>query len=174
MLSCFRRMLATAALLLAIPGAAFSQARSDLLVAGAHVRFHTRMYDASFWNGGRVDSVTPDSVYIVSAIWGMKPLGLARSDFTRLDVSTGRTSRVADTFQGIAIGVLAGGLTGVAIGAASGTTHNCEWICTASDKAALLGAAGAIGGLVIGGIIGAIRSPSEHWTTVIPPSGAAR
>lgn len=172
--SCLQGALAAAALAVCLPGAAPAQARSDLLVAGAHVRFHTAMYDAPFWNGGRVDAVTPDSVYVISSSWGMKRLGLARSDFTRLDVSTGRSSRVADTFQGVAIGIVTGALTGIAIGAASGTKHNCETFCTAGDNAAFLGAAGAIGGLVIGGIIGAVRAPSEHWTTVIPPSGAAK
>lgn len=162
--------LAAAALLVCTSGVVHAQARSDLLVAGAHIRFHTRT--SSSWNGGRIDSVSADSVFVATNTWGTTPRGVARGDFTRLDVSTGRSSRVADTFQGLGAGLVLGVLTGVIVGSRSGTTHNCWDICTPSQKAELWGLVGAVSGGLVGGIVGVLRAPSEHWTTVIPPTTA--
>ena len=161
--------LTVGALIMCVPVVARAQARTDLLVAGAHVRFHTRMYHPSTWNGGRIDSVSTDSVFIVSSTWGRKPLGFARSDFTRLDVSTERTSRPADAVEGLVLGALAAGLTGYFVGKASGTTHNCWSICTPTEKGEFHGLVGAVGGGAVGLVVGVLRAPPEHWTTAIPP-----
>ncbi len=90
---------------------------------------------------------------------------ILRANITAVDTSAGR---VRHPWQGLGIGLLAGGAAGMVIGFADGDDPPQEFLSmTASDKAlvggAVLGALGGVVGLVAGSLI-----QSDRWQRTSP------
>ena len=81
-----------------------------------------------------------------------------RPDIVQLERSAGRHSRGHDAALGAGIGLVAGGLTGLALG----DDPPGEMSFTAGDKAVVLGGALAI----LGALIGLIPTPAERWEEI--------
>ena len=94
-----------------------------------------------------------------------EPLSLPFAGLTQFEVSSGKKSRFG---LGLGIGLFAGTITGLAVGAYIGSEMDCgiTQFCYPPGTVALLGGlAGGAAGALIGGIIGAL-SVSERWEEV--------
>ncbi len=95
-------------------------------------------------------------------------LALLLGSITQLEVSAGHSSHVG---RGMGLEFLTGGLTGVAIGAATYTRPSCgstTYFCIDLGPGASAAAGGVVGGLlgtVVGAFIGAVRQ-TENWEQV--------
>ena len=93
------------------------------------------------------------------------------------DLPDDHTDHVRGALEGAGVGLLAGAATGAVVGFASGDDEPCgaqDFFClsfTAREKAVGLGlygaGIGAVGGLVLGGLIGS-RTAYEHEDSVVP------
>jgi hypothetical protein len=154
-----------AACVAAAPGAAAAQAPPPPPpVQGAtratRVRVNTNL--ANVRPQGRLAFASPDSLVVVDE-YG-HATRILRGNITSVDTSAGRFRH---PWQGLGIGILAGGAAGMAIGFAAGDDPPGFMSMTASENAvlggAVLGTLGGIAGLVAGSLI---RTDRWHRTAL--------
>ncbi|HEX6537139.1 MAG TPA: hypothetical protein VF041_21335 [Gemmatimonadaceae bacterium] len=117
-----------------------------------------------------VASVSTESMAIVPEQPPRDTLAILLVELQRLEVSQGWKR---DTWRGVGVGAVAGGITGAVIGAVTYRRPECDegaFGCSVADfgpggQAAIAGALGAIAGAVVGGVIGSLHT-SEHWRGV--------
>ena len=108
------------------------------------------------WRVGRIVAATPDSLTIETGK-SATPLTLPASAVERLEVSRGR-----DRGKGMFVGALIGGL--LAGGAAATASGGDEGV---PAEEAVVG--GAVAGLMLGGVMGALAAP-ERWQRAALPT----
>ena len=156
-------ILAVAAFMLIPVGAMAAQAAQ--LESGARIRVTATPY-ALKNRTARVLGVRADSLLLQVA--PAETLTVALAGVTQLDVSTGRRRH---TLRGAGIGAAVGVASGALLGYASGDDPPGLFAMSASGKAALGAATLGVTGLVVGGVVGALRV-SDRWTSV--PLGTAQ
>jgi hypothetical protein len=112
---------------------------------------------------GRLAFASPDSLVVVDSHGNATRI--LRANVTALDTSAGRFRH---PWQGLGIGLLAGGATGMVIGFADGDDPQQAFLAmTASEKAvlggAVVGVLGGLTGLVVGSLV---KSDRWHRTTL--------
>ncbi len=142
------------------------------VIAGVRVRVKPTVLTPK-WLVANVDSVSRDSIYVTPVDRSYMPLGVARSSLSAIDVKVGEQSRVDNTFKGMGWGILIGAVTGGIIGYVGerGEPSGSDFYLTPAQSGELLGVVGAVGGLVIGGIVGAAQNPGTLWHRVYPITG---
>jgi hypothetical protein len=116
---------------------------------------------------GRIVSLTSDSMMFRSERYPVSR-SIARSDIREVEVSIGEKRR---TGRGAVIGLLAGSVIGVVVGAQAGdeacvpTIVGCPEIMSTGEAAALFGAIGGAAGLLVGSTVGWLAK-SERWKRV--------
>lgn len=153
--------LSLVAALFAIPAAAQSTARNNLPVAaGERVRGTTSSQRVA----GTLLSVTADSLLLSDG--GGRTTALARSDLTRLEVSSGvRTHKLVYGSIGLALGAV----TGLALGGWSASGSDDGDLGPVQAVATATGAvAGAMVGALVGGAAGVFLGArgKERWQAV--------
>ena len=138
-----------------------AHAQSPDIHSGDQVRF--TLVGGTIEQAGKVGAVKADSL-ILRLCENCQERRYAFSEFATLSVYRHvKTPRARNAVNGSLIGLLAGGIIGVAIGVKS--DRNChDGPCGLGGP--LVGAAGAVAGAVIGGVVGAIQTRGE-WKQVI-------
>ena len=134
-----------------------AQARPSVEV-GRTVRLKTE--SVSHWLVGTLVALDGDSLRVQRAADGTV-VAIGQHDVTRLQIRSGRHSNWR---LGAFIGCLIGGASGGIIGHSHGGAHDFLAL-SAEDKAILGGLAGAAGGVLVGGIIGA-ATHSDSWVAM--------
>lgn len=119
---------------------------------------------------GVIARATPDSLYVVGQ--GGPAVAVSRHDLTGLEWPVARRRAIG---YGIGLGALAGGLAGAALGYAS--YNEDDWFFDSAGATALfVGIAGAVFGMTVGGIVGALhhRTVWESAPRVEQPAVAAQ
>jgi hypothetical protein len=155
-------ILAVVALMLVPLGEVAPQAA--LPTSGDRIRITAASYGLEN-RTARVVNVRSDSLFLHIA--PAETLAVALAGVTRLDVSFGRRRY---PLQGAGIGSLIGVTSGVLIGYASGDDPPGWFAFTAGEKAVLAGVGLGLTGLVVGTVVGLLKT-SDRWMSV--PLGAA-
>lgn len=153
-----------------LPATLAAQGSCPALQAGSTVRLHAP-------SGGTYtlpQSVrSTDTAIILPPVGRAVPAPLPCADLERVQLHTG-ASRSRSTLQGAGIGLVVGAALGAGLFYATYEEDDSGWDIVSRSEAAGIGAFVAGGtGLVIGGVVGYLRAPSE-WRDVPMTSRAAR
>ena len=137
---------------------------------GDRVRVWTEVSEKGRPTGPRriaqITAYTTDSL-VMDPAGAEGPLAIPLTSISRMDVSLGQRSRGTGALRGGSLGLIIGGVTGIALGFASGDDDSFlfnRW----QDKAFILGVMLGTASTLVGAIIGANR-PGERWKRVLVP-----